>query len=644
MAEKILPFDVDLDVSGREIKINASWKYKELAIKLDRTINFNLTVTQTVSGVLIFEYGDGSQFGEGVPIPNNLMIFLKNYISEFDNNAYLLSNDNFETMKTFSLQSGYAQLNISDFQNSVVETLAVGSQGALNGNLSDLPPTIKTYSDEGISEVKAYTGFTFSDGMTRFICLPIFSYFLTSGQLDQLLNDLAAVTWAGGGEINLSGFNAVRTSASDAAVTSLQGQGVTVTLNSAYNNFDYFMYNNQFPTLNTANELPISPGNNNFIDLFSGLGAPVVLPGDWFVEWIENNVASDPVIFGFDNNLMEIKTVGGGRVSVSCTNGTYTPVVFTHVNTANKLYRLSRQDNIFSLLEDGIEVERISIGTNNAAELLINLVGAQNPLPTPAVSTLTVPYFAFGSNGVYFHKYLFQSGTATLRDVVNGKDATINGTLSLSVGVATLLNAGTQVALTNWNKVGGNIVPESETNPGFDVDGNAILRFAAEGFYNFGGINGQDFRNAGVLNRTGAGTDLYLVQFEDFSVQRNIAGDDVYNHSIQTNGKFLVQYLAGGIESSGVFPAGKMFLFLFETDGVSRGTIFIADKDQDLQEDATGTIPATTPALVPMKYGDAGLAGNAFDGYLGRAAHFPRLLTSDEKRQVWNYYRRFFLT
>jgi len=73
---------------------------------------------------------------------------------------------------------------------------------------------------------------TWPNGMQRILILPASGYGLTSTQVDNLLIDLANVsTWSGVKVVNLAGYNSARTSASNTAVTTLQGKGVTVTTN-----------------------------------------------------------------------------------------------------------------------------------------------------------------------------------------------------------------------------------------------------------------------------------------------------------------------------------------------------------------------------------------------------------------------------
>jgi hypothetical protein len=77
-----------------------------------------------------------------------------------------------------------------------------------------------------------YTGWVFPNNMQYFLFRPTTATNpLSSSELDQLLIDLNATTWAGSKLLYADGNNAVRTSASDAAVAGLQAKGVTLYLN-----------------------------------------------------------------------------------------------------------------------------------------------------------------------------------------------------------------------------------------------------------------------------------------------------------------------------------------------------------------------------------------------------------------------------
>jgi hypothetical protein len=67
--------------------------------------------------------------------------------------------------------------------------------------------------------------------MIYFQSRPTFGSGLSTSEVDQLLIDFAATTWTSSRFINISGNNAARSVASDAAVTSLTTAGVTVITN-----------------------------------------------------------------------------------------------------------------------------------------------------------------------------------------------------------------------------------------------------------------------------------------------------------------------------------------------------------------------------------------------------------------------------
>jgi len=67
--------------------------------------------------------------------------------------------------------------------------------------------------------------------MRRFILNNTGGTGLTSGEVDDLLEDLSLADWEGVKTVTIAGVHSARTSASDSFVTTLQGKGVTVTTN-----------------------------------------------------------------------------------------------------------------------------------------------------------------------------------------------------------------------------------------------------------------------------------------------------------------------------------------------------------------------------------------------------------------------------
>ena len=99
------------------------------------------------------------------------------------------------------------------------------------GDIADLPSTMIYYWNKGRNTVDTYTsGHTFSSSIYNFRHEPYTGYGLTSTMVDNLLIDLDTSVMSSG-SISLTGNNAARTTASDTAVSNLQGRGVTVDTN-----------------------------------------------------------------------------------------------------------------------------------------------------------------------------------------------------------------------------------------------------------------------------------------------------------------------------------------------------------------------------------------------------------------------------
>jgi hypothetical protein len=103
----------------------------------------------------------------------------------------------------------------------------------ISGDIGALPDLLILWIEENSSTLSYTGGSTWKSLMNDVKILPATSYGLTSTQVDNILIDLNTyvTTWQTPKTINLAGNNAARTSASNAAVTSLQGKEVTVTTN-----------------------------------------------------------------------------------------------------------------------------------------------------------------------------------------------------------------------------------------------------------------------------------------------------------------------------------------------------------------------------------------------------------------------------
>jgi len=123
-------------------------------------------------------------------------------------------------INTSSGDIGNLPSNITTYDNSGLNTSY--------GDIGNLPSGITVYNNIGLNEVNQYTsGHVFSSAIIFFRNLPKAGFGLTSAMVDNLLIDLESSEMSSG-TITLNGNNEARTSASDAAVTSLQSKGVTV--------------------------------------------------------------------------------------------------------------------------------------------------------------------------------------------------------------------------------------------------------------------------------------------------------------------------------------------------------------------------------------------------------------------------------
>jgi len=112
---------------------------------------------------------------------------------------------------------------------SGLTTFYCTGSNTISGDVTNLPSGLTYFRCTGSNTINDYTSPTiFSVSITYFLLLPVGG--LSETEVDNLLIDLDA-SGMSSGTINISGNNAARTAASDAAVTSLQGKGVTVTTN-----------------------------------------------------------------------------------------------------------------------------------------------------------------------------------------------------------------------------------------------------------------------------------------------------------------------------------------------------------------------------------------------------------------------------
>jgi len=102
----------------------------------------------------------------------------------------------------------------------------------VTGDIANLPPGITTFACWGSNTISDYSGKTWTTKPAIFYLVPVSPGGLSTAEVDQLLIDFDDdLTWASGDVITLTGANAARSSASDAAVANMVAEGATVTTN-----------------------------------------------------------------------------------------------------------------------------------------------------------------------------------------------------------------------------------------------------------------------------------------------------------------------------------------------------------------------------------------------------------------------------
>ena len=113
-----------------------------------------------------------------------------------------------------------------------LETFTCWGDNIISGDLAKIPDGVAYFKCGGNNVVANYSGKTWTTKPSTFVLKPVSPGGLSTAEVDQLLIDFDDdLTWASGNVINLTGANAARSSASDAAVASIEAEGATVITN-----------------------------------------------------------------------------------------------------------------------------------------------------------------------------------------------------------------------------------------------------------------------------------------------------------------------------------------------------------------------------------------------------------------------------
>jgi len=119
--------------------------------------------------------------------------------------------------------------DIGGIPASVTFFILIGNN-TVNGDLADLPAALNYFRIEGNNQITNYTVGRVWTALQNVVVNPSVGYGLSASEVDNFLIDVSAATWSGLKELELKGSNATRTSASDAAIATLLGKGVTLDL------------------------------------------------------------------------------------------------------------------------------------------------------------------------------------------------------------------------------------------------------------------------------------------------------------------------------------------------------------------------------------------------------------------------------
>jgi hypothetical protein len=121
--------------------------------------------------------------------------------------------------------------DIANLPTSLTTFNCCGSN-TVYGDLANLPQSLGYFVCTGSNTISDYTGKTWTTKPTRFEFLPTGVGGLSTAEVDQLLIDFDDdLVWAGGDVVCITGTNAARSAASDAAVANMIAEGAAVSTN-----------------------------------------------------------------------------------------------------------------------------------------------------------------------------------------------------------------------------------------------------------------------------------------------------------------------------------------------------------------------------------------------------------------------------
>ena len=199
--------------------------------KID-TVNVDGTLERigVLSGLTFFYcYGPNTISGDVASLPTGLT-----YLYCRGSNTISGDITNLPTGLTYLYCHGSNTISgdIANLSTGLTFFNCIGSN-TISGDVASLPAGLTYFCCIGSNTISDYTTpHTWTSKPETFILTPVGVGGLSTAEIDNLLIDFDAdLTWAVGNVITLTGTNAVRSAASDAAVASITGEGATITTN-----------------------------------------------------------------------------------------------------------------------------------------------------------------------------------------------------------------------------------------------------------------------------------------------------------------------------------------------------------------------------------------------------------------------------
>jgi hypothetical protein len=192
--------------------------------------NISLDLINLPSGLTYFScFGSNTVSGDITNLPSGLTDF-----SCFGSNTVSGDITNLPSSLTdfYCTGSNTVSGDLTNLPSSLTDFYCTGSN-TVSGDITNLPSGLTYFRCSGSNTVSDYTTpHTWSTKPATFILIPVGAGGLSEGEIDNLLIDFDAdLTWAAGNVITLTGTNAARSAASDAAVTNMINEGCTITTN-----------------------------------------------------------------------------------------------------------------------------------------------------------------------------------------------------------------------------------------------------------------------------------------------------------------------------------------------------------------------------------------------------------------------------